>query len=303
VDTLPEVLSVQAAVDVDSAWVLLDSRAGRVAVVSDDPEKTIVRFGREGDGPGELQTPSFLAVSYGQVGVLEARGDRLVRFDLSGRVLGPVGLTDVGCAFGPGQALLGHPSGGFVVVRSCTGMDGGMRGLYQHVGVEGDVDLLLDLPLQSGNRFDPFRVPVVAVVGEKLLAGTLSEGCLWPLDAPSGRGDADALCMPSDERLPLPDSIRIRLEALAVQTSRVGRRLEMPDFLPTFIEVRPSAVGPLLRVPLPNGREALDLLDPGGERTRIDAPAPDAVFVGSDEILLVRDLPEGTELARIRRDG
>jgi hypothetical protein len=160
------------------------------------------------------------------------------------------------------------------------------------------VDLLLDLPLQSGSRFDPFRVPVAAVLDGTLLAGTVSEGCLWPLNRTDDHGHADAFCLPPDERPPLPDSIRIRLEALAMQASRVGRRLEIPDLLPAFIEVRSSAAGPLLRVPLPNGREALDLLHPGGWRTRIDPPMSDAVFVGREEILLV-----GTELAWVRRDG
>jgi len=303
VDTLPQLLSVGAAVDVDSGWVLLDPRARQVVVLPNDPESLPLRFGREGDGPGELQSPSFLAVSGDQVGVLEARGDRLVRFDLSGRVLGPVGLTDGGCAFGPGQSLLGHPSGGFVVVRTCTGMDGSMRGLYQRVGPEGDVDLLLDLALQPGGRFDPFRVPVAAVLDGTLLAGTLSDGCLWPLDPESDGEESITLCVPTSERLPLPDSIRIRLEALAVQASRVGRRLEMPDFLPTFIEVRSSTAGPLLSIPSARGPEALDLLGPGGGRTRFEVSAPNASFVGRKEVLLVRDLLVGTALARIRRDG
>lgn len=303
VDTLSEVLSVRAAVDIDSAWVLLDSRLRQLVVLPDTPGAPILRFGREGDGPGELRNPSFMAVSGNQIGVLEARGDRLVRFDLSGENLGTALLTDPACVFGPGQALVGDPRGGFVLLRSCSGMRGSTRGIVQRVGPRGRAETILDLPLQSGNRFDPFRLPVITLMDEVLHFGLLSEGCLRPLESFVAHPAPSGICVPTDERLPVPDSIRTRLEALSIQASRVGRTLEEPDRLPPFLEVRSSSAGPLLRVPLPGGGEALDLLHTGGSRTRIEVARPDAVFVGRDEILLVDDLMVGTRLGRVRRGG
>ena len=303
IDTLPGVLSIRAAVDVDSAWVLLDSRARQLVVLPDTPKAPILRFGREGDGPGEFRDPWFMAVSGNQIGVLEARGDRLVRFDLSGQILGAALLTDPSCVFGPGQALLGDPRGGFVLLRTCSGMRGSTRGVVQRVDLLGRTETILDLPLQSGQHFDPFRLPVITHLDDVLLFGLLSEGCLRPLDSSATNTTTSGFCAPAGERLPLPDSIRARLEALATQASRVGQRLEMPEALPPFIEVRTSSAGPLLRVPLSTGGEALDLLHTGGKRTRIDAAQPDAVFVGRDEILLVEDLMVGTRLGHVHRGG
>lgn len=306
VDTFPEVLGVGHAVEIDEGWVVLDAGGRRVHVIPDAPTAPLRSFGREGDGPGELRFPSRVAVSGSQIGVLEARGDRLVRYGRDGTVHGPVSLVHEACGFGPARALLESPGGGFLVLRSCTAPDGRTRALLLEVDVDGRVRVRENRLLQSlrSDAVDPYATPVVAVLEGGTYLGLLSDGCLSPVaDDRQGASGRAPLCASADPRVPLPDSTRARFEALAERMEAIGGTVAIPDALPPFTDVRTTRAGVVLQVPLPDGRQALDLLRDGGRRTRFLADAPRGTFIGRRHLLLVRDLMEGTELAWMERDG
>ncbi|HZD06168.1 MAG TPA: hypothetical protein VE173_14755 [Longimicrobiales bacterium] len=306
IDTLESILSVTDAVELDTAWAVLDARAHRIHVVPDRPGAPVLHVGREGDGPGEMRDPAYLAVSGKQMAALERRGDRLVRFDRNGEVLGPVSLGHPTCGFGPAQSLAGDPSGGFLALRTCIGADRRSRALLLRVAPDGRVEVLANQPLQSlvNDEVDPFAVPVAAVLGGARYLGVLAEGCLVRLDPDPGTGAPGSVCTPEDERVALPDSVRQRYEALAGKMARAGGRLAIPRWLPPFGRVRTSPAGVVLSVPLSGGGGALDLVDPRGRRTRF-VPEADgvAVFIGRRHVLVGRDLMKGAELVWTPLDG
>lgn len=307
-DTFPEVLSAGHAVEIDGGWLLLDPAARRVHVVPDDPAASLRTFGREGDGPGELRQPYRIALSATTIGVVEATGDRLVRFGLDGTVLGPVQLVQPTCGFGPAGALVPVPpasGGGFLVLRSCTGVDGSMRALVLAVASDGRVRVVEDHPLQSlrTGAMDPYATPVIAALDGSVYLGVLSDGCLSRVAGLGEEGTSTSLCAPAPAGIPLPDSVRAGFEALAEKMRRIGGDVAIPDVLPPFTDVRTVRAGIVLQVPLADGRDALDLVESGARRTRFSVDVPGATFIGRRHVLLARALVQGTELTWVEWDG
>lgn len=305
VDTFVTVLSAGHAVETDDAWLLLDPVARKIHVVADDPSVALRSFGREGDGPGELRRPLRVALSGSTLAVLEAEGDRLVRFALDGTVVGPVSLVRESCPFGPAAGLAPVSDGGFVVLRSCTGMDGATRALVLGVDPDGHVRVVEDRRLQGlrTEPVDPYATPALLELGGTPYLGTLSGGCLLRLAGFRGRKAPRGLCAVRGSGVPLPDPVRADLEALAEKMRAIGGRVAIPERLPPFTGVRTTPAGPVLEVPLPEGRTALDLVEEGGQRIRFLAEAPGATWVGRRHLLLARVLMGGTELVWVRRDG
>jgi hypothetical protein len=317
VDTLAPVLSVGDAVEFAGGWALLDPRARQVHLLG--PGGELRSFGREGEGPGEMEMPVRLDVDGAVLGVVEAGGHRLVRYDTAGSILAPVSLSVRACMFGPALGVRAAPTGGFVVLRTCTGFGGSTEAVLLGIDPEGAVRVVVRRRLHDPARgLDPFAIPILARAGDTLYLGTLAEGCLHPVDlggvgptppdpvaspgAAATPESAAPLCAATGPPVRLPRADRERLAVMGARFEEAGRTLEIPRHLPRFTEVHHGPRRPAFRVPLEPEREALDLVGRRGERIRIELPVdPPGIFIGSDHLLIARELAGGTEVRRLER--
>lgn len=139
------------------------------ALLDSNGRSALHRFGREGQGPGELGSSLSVRESAGEIAILDAENRQMHRYSVQGEVLGSshVSLDGMGR-----KSLPAVEGGGFLAEVLYLEEDHWYRALVQ-VGAEGTVAPLARLPEPSDDaavgRIQQGRV-VWTVVGRNLVA-------------------------------------------------------------------------------------------------------------------------------------
>lgn len=263
-----------------AGWVLLDRSEGEVLVLDPTGHPTR-RFGRRGQGPGELERPLDVALADdGTVAVLDASGLRLDLFPPTG-VPRRVPLAADGCTGTFGDDVVHHDDGWWVIRRCFQGPNADLE--VVRVPLAGPPVRAERRALTRMNT-DPHLVPLLVATDQGLFAGSNLAPCLDPV----GR-DGARLCLPQPARAPIPDTTSARLFGdLERRAAAVGLDLEIPTHYPALIEARSRPRGPVVRAIRPDGSAAW--AEEAGDTLRILEPGGDArVEPGHDGWLLLRD--------------
>jgi hypothetical protein len=297
VHILPEVLSVQDAVEGEIGWVILDRRLGKVHVL--DPVEGLVRsWGRLGDGPGELRRPVALALQDTILWILNQGGISLERFSTRSGHLARRRIRGGGCTVGLAKQLIPLPEGILALLRTCPPLVPGPGTAYvERVDTTGWVTSVAKLPLgQPGSRrIHPLREALSSAWEGGLLLGTGDAPCLAKLTIEGVL--AGHLCLPAYDPVPIPDEGRDDLRGRTGALIRLGfLPVDLPEAMPWFDRLFRVPQGIVVR--RIRGLEARDLLFLSTEGTifRVDALVGSDTFVGSRTLIRVRDLMQGTEI-------
>jgi hypothetical protein len=274
-----------------AGWALLDRGAGEVQLL-DPLGAPTARFGRRGEGPGELARPMHIALGDdGSVGVLDASGRHLDVFPTPtgpARRL-PLPAEDCPGSFGDALARSGDT---WLVARRCFA---GPRADLEvwRVPTTGSATRAVRRVLTSMNT-DPYLVPLLIASEGAVYAGSNLEACLPSLD-----GSADR-CLPRGPAVPIPDSTAQRLfGTLARRAAAVGIDLAIPTHYPGVVDVRPRAGDLAVRTVLANGRDAWAIAE--GDTLRTLEPTNGArVEPGHRGWLLLRDDGAGLRIWVVR---
>jgi hypothetical protein len=294
---LPEVLSVEDAVEWQGKWILLDRRMGKVHFV--EPSAGLLNsWGRKGPGPGELQDPTALAVQDSTLWVLNQRGFVLDRFSLSDGFEERHGLSGGGCAFGLSKGLASSPTGGLLSLRICPAkLPGPGTAWVEELSSDGTLRPLVSLPLgdPGSRRLHFLREPALAAGPHTLFLGTWDAPCIGQLDY---RGSfLGSACLPEFRRPLTPTADRTRLENRFRQLDRLGLLpIEVPEHLPWYDRLFATARGLVVRRIRGEEERDLLLLLEGEESSVTDLLFPESTFVGEETILTARDLLQGTRI-------
>jgi hypothetical protein len=293
--TLPQVLSVQDALEGDSLWVLLDARSGRLHFIH--PRQGWLRSsGRKGEGPGELLDPVALAFSGSSLWVLNQRGLTLDQFTLDGTFQQRRRLRGGACLAGMARGLDGLEDGGLLLLRVCPAtLPGPGTAWLEILAPTGELTPLLSLPLGTpgSRRLHLLRQPVMASDGRRVHLGTLDMPCLVDLTVAGSR--AGHRCLPDYSRAPAPEEDREKLERRFRGLPSMGfLPMEVPDRLPWYdrLFALPEGVG-VLRIEGYETRELVYLGD-DGEAGILNARLPANTYVGRTTILLAEDRIQGS---------
>lgn len=298
-DTLRDVFSIADATQLDGDWLLLDSRSSTVTRIGPG-SRPIWQAGRQGDGPGETELPRWMAVSDTIVAVLEASGERLVRYSIDGAVLEPVRLGGPDCGFGPAAGLAPGNDGAFYVLRSCVRLDMTQVAVVSRVGPEGRSTLSGEVALGSPTGpFRPFRAPVLGILLDVPYLGLLSDGCLRPLEPGSLGIEPPDVCLDIEATPMVHDTLRDQLERRGAALRERGITLIVPERMPPFTSARRGGTGLVLTVPVPDGGDALDVVLEDRTRVRILVDHAATTHVGATEVLLAGEALSGSTVRRV----
>jgi hypothetical protein len=224
------VLSVEAAVERDGFWYVVDPRGHRIHVV-DSTGAPVHSFGQRGRGPGEFITPMTIARNATHTFVAEMGRADISVFDAGGtfvrylRVRGP-------CAQG-NVAAMGTSGSTLYVLRRCVELPARIR---LQVERSSDARILAvwnavadTTPVVSRASL-PIHVPVMAVSETRLIIGDGTSACLKAIHLPDGSPQGTR-CFSEVPRRPLPEEEKQRLNA------RWGGRIAVPDSLPRVMAV------------------------------------------------------------------
>ncbi len=294
---MPEVLSVEDAVEWEGGWVLLDRRLGRLHFVGIQ-EGLARSLGGKGQGPGELLDPVALALADTLLWVLNRRGLLLDRFDEDTGFVERREIRGGGCLVGLAKKIVSLGSGPPLLLRFCPpSLPGPGTVWVEQLSEEGWLTPILSLRLgdAGSRRLHLAREPVLTGGVGSFFLGTWDAPCLAEFDAkgrPLGRR-----CVPTYPRPRTDDSQKNRLETRFRSIEKLGLLpLEVPDHLPWYDGAFATTRGLVVRrIRSPEERDLVLLLSDGGS-IRLDHIFPTNTFVGEETILATQDLLQGTRV-------
>jgi hypothetical protein len=294
---LPEVLSVEDAVEWNDGWILLDRRLGKIHFLS--ASSGLVRsLGRDGVGPGELKDPVALAVEDSLIWIVNQRGAVLDRFSITEGFQDRHRILGGGCLVGLTKGLGALPEHGLFLLRVCPAtLPGPGTASVDRLQLEGSLSPFLSLPLgRSGSRrLHLLRHPALAAGGKSLFLGTWDTPCIAEFDR--GGTLIGRRCLPEYARPATPEEERSGLEGRLKRITEMGfLPLEIPEYLPWFDRVFATSSGIAVRRVRGEHERDLVLLPPEGGSSVTDLLFPANTFVGDRSILAVRDLLQGTQI-------
>ena len=303
--SLPSVLSVTDADFGGATWFVLDRRGRRVHRV-DEAGTLLGSFARHGNGPGELSSPTALAVHRDRVAVADRGFVRL--YDFSGAHIADRRHAVVGC-FALRIADLESVSQGLLVLATCTSPVQGIMAMVLLAEDGGDLLPRASIsPLGHGIVADLSFQPVVSGYPGGFVFGNADADCLGVYDMAARQ--TGSVCHSWLERVPVS---RRQAEALKDQlmpaANAVGARVAVPRRLPPFERVFDLADGRLAYsapVPVEEG-EAGDarifrLVTRGeadGEQVLL-APPASALFASGESVLAAWEAIDGVRVATYR---
>lgn len=244
-DDLPRFTAAPSAVpglelvrDFDAAGdvlYLLDPYQARVVILrmAADGMVPVGGFGRRGSGPGELQTPTGVAVSPARDRVLVADGPLLHHFSGTGQFVRTIRVT-APCEFGrPRVAVLQdgvllegvcHRNGQLQAVLLWSGDLTNFREIAHDVRLSDDGSVNL-LAATSG----------LSDGGSHHLFGVGGTDCLYRVEA-AGGPTVTAVCTPPGERFSLTLTPEMEQMARGLRARRPGFAMTWPAVYPTYQE-------------------------------------------------------------------
>jgi len=295
--TLPQVLSVEDAMEWNGDWVLLDRRLGKIHIL-DSASGSIRSMGRDGPGPGELRDPVALALEDSTLWVLNQRGLVLDRYSLKEGFKDRRRVQGGGCLVGLAKTLSVIPGTGMFVLRICPAtLPGPGTAWVEGINSLGELSPALSLPLgEPGSRRLHFlRQPAMVVGSESLFLGTWDNPCIGEFD-PSGRIKGFR-CLPAYRRPEVPAEEKSGLEKRFRRVTELGLLpIAMPDHLPWYDRVFSTYQGLVVRRVRGMEDRDLILLPPEGGSSVTGSLFPQNTFVGNETILSVQDLLQGTRV-------
>ena len=299
--TLPGVLSVEDAVEVDRGWIILDRRIGKLHFI-DNQSGLKKSVGGEGPGPGELRHPVALTVGDSLLWVLNQRGRSLDRFSLQGEFQDRRDLRGGGCLVGLAEELHFLPQEGLISLRVCPAtLPGPGTAFLERLGPDGTLTVEVALPLgeRGSRKLHLLRQPTASASHGTLYLGTWDAPCIAVLPSAVGttRGISHYRCLPDFERAKAPEAERSRIASRFQRLSDLGfLPVEVPERFPWFDKVFSISGGLVVRRILTEEERDLVLLSPGGLPQVSDRVFPANTFVGEETVLTSRDLLQGTEI-------
>jgi hypothetical protein len=263
-----------------AGWALLDRSAGEIQTL-DPAGAPVLRFGRRGQGPGELSRPLHIGLDPdGVVAVLDASGRHLDVFPPASRPAVRVFLPAEDCPGSFGDEVL-HHAGAWWVARRC--FEGARSDLeLVRVSATHEVSVEARATLTRTNT-DPHLTPLLVPSGGELFVGSNRAPCL---DAVAGD---DRLCLPRPTAFPIPDSTAERMFGdLGRRAAAAGIDLDLPTHYPALVGVRARRRGPAVRTIRADGEDAWAVQE--ADTLRLLLPRPGGrVEPGEDAWLLLRD--------------
>jgi hypothetical protein len=298
---LPEVLSVEDAVEVNGGWILLDRRLGKLHFL-DNTSGLLESVGGEGPGLGELRSPVALAAGGSFLWVLNQQGQSLDRFSLQGEFQDRRGVHGGGCLVGLAEELHYIPQKGLILLRICPAtLPGPGTAFLEKLDPAGTLTVEVALPLgESGSRrLHLLRHPTASATAEHLFLGTWDTPCIavLPLTGGATRGVSGHRCLPDFVRAKAPETDRSKMEIRFQRLSEWGfLPMVVPDRYPWFDRIFSTSRGLIVRRILEEEERDLVLLGPHEGSRVSDMVFPEDTFVGEETILAARDLLQGTEI-------
>src|SRR5688572_18446708 len=172
------VLSVEAAVEWDGLWYVVDARGHRIHVV-DSTGTPLHSFGQRGRGPGEFSTPMTVARSATHTFVAEMGRADISVFDAGGQFVRYLRVRGT-CAQG-NVAAMGTSGNTLYVLRRCVELPARLR---LQVERSSDASILAvwnavaDTTPVTSRASLPIHVPVMAVSDTRLIMGDGTNACL-----------------------------------------------------------------------------------------------------------------------------
>jgi hypothetical protein len=295
--TLPQVLSVEDALERDGVWVLLDRRGGKVHFFH--PDRGLLRtMGRRGPGPGELDDPMAMALRDTTLWILNQRGMVLDRFSLASGFQARRRTQGGGCLVGLAKRLVATATGDLIQLRVCPAtLPGPGTAWIEEVSSEGLLSPMVSMPLgEPGSRRIHFvRQPEIVGGSASLFLGTWDTPCFMELG--QGGQTRGSRCLPDHSRPPTPEGERSKLESRFRGITGLGLLpMEVPDYLPWYDRIFFTSQGLVVRRVRGLEERDLVLLPPVGSPSITDRVFPEVTFVGETTLLAVRDLFQGTQL-------
>jgi len=295
--TLPQVLSVEDAVEWKGGWILLDRRLGKVHILDID-SGSVRSMGREGPGPGELKDPVALALEDSVLWVLNHRGLVLDQFSVEEGFRDRRRVQGGGCLVGLAKKLSVIPGKGIFVLRICPAtLPGPGTAWVEGINPDGALSPALSLPLgEPGSRRLHFlRQPAMVAGSEGLFLGTWDNPCIGEFD-PTGEPQGFR-CLPAYLRPELPADEKAGLQKRFRRVTELGLLpITVPDHLPWYDRVFSTSKGLVVRRVRGMEERDLILLPPEGGSSVTDSLFPQNTFVGVETILAVQDLLQGTRV-------
>ena len=224
------VLSVEAAVERDGFWYIVDARGHRIHVI-DSTGTPLHSFGQRGRGPGEFNTPMTVARTGAYTFVAEMGRADISVFDAGGRFMRYLRVRGP-CAQG-NVAAMGTSGSTLYVLRRCVELPARIR---LQVERSSDARILAvwnavaDTTPVTSRASLPIHVPVMAVNNSRLIIGDGTNACLKAVHLPDGAPEGTR-CFSEVPRRPLPENEKQRLNA------RWRGRIAVPDSLPRMMAV------------------------------------------------------------------
>lgn len=294
---LPEVLSVQDAVEWENGWILLDARLGKLHFLHPS-EGLTESWGGRGEGPGELLSPVAIELQDTILWVLNRSGLALDRFSIHSGYRARKRIQGGGCMVGLARSLFSLGDGALAFLRTCPPLIPGPGSAFVEVlDTTGWASSLLELPLGNpgSRRIHPFRTPVVASWQGGLLLGTGDAPCIRELR--SNGVPEDLRCLPRYDRPEVPEHEREAFESRFGGISKLGfQPIEVPDVLPWYDQLFSTGRGLLVRRIAGNEEGELVLLPREGSPVILGSVFSGPVWVGERTMILARDLMQGTEI-------
>ena len=305
--SLPSVLSATDADFGGSTWFVLDRRARRIHRFS-ETGALLGHFARQGDGPGELSSPTALAVHRDRVAVADRGFVRL--YDFAGTHVADQRHAIDGC-FAPRIANLDSVSLGLLILVQCTNPVRGMNAMAFLARDDGGVRMRASVaPPGRGIVADLGFQPVMSAHPAGFVFGNADAECLGVYDLTARRTGRE--CHGWLKRTPLSKREADALKEQIMPAARaVGARVIVPLRLPPFERVFDLPDGRLAyRVPVPVGEgeegtgddhifRLVTQGEAGGEQA-LPTPAASALFVSGNSVLAAWDAPDGVRIATYR---
>jgi hypothetical protein len=291
---IQEVTSATTALQLTDGWVVLDRRSQQL-VFLDASVRLRKRAVGAGAGPGELDGAASLALLGSRLAVLDTNGWRLDLFSTDGDHVERVVLSVPECGSAPVGKVVGGAAS-LILLRRCLKRDGSTTALIERLDGAGRRDVVEERAygdVRSG-RFDLLRAPLLAGVEGRLYLAIAPERCADLVG--DGADPSAGVCYPEMETPPLPDSVREQMQALAPRMRALGLTVETAERYPPFTDLLEVGGHLAFEVPLVEGGRAIDVVR-GDALERILLPDGAQVFFGRDEVLIARDLLEGTAFA------
>ncbi|MBT8336886.1 MAG: hypothetical protein KJO11_09800, partial [Gemmatimonadetes bacterium] len=278
--TLLPPFEADAVAHSSAGWALLDRTAGEILRL-DGAGDPIARFGRRGEGPGELSRPLHIGLDRrGTVAVLDASGRHLDIFPTASRPAVRVSLPAAGCPGSFGDAVVHFEDAWWVARRCFEGPRSELEIVRANATGAADVEARTTLTRMNT---DPHLTPLLVASGGELFMGSNRDPCLTAV------GGGARLCLPRPPAIAIADTTADRMFGdLGRRAAAVGIDLELPTHYPGLVAARSRASGPALRTIRADGSDAWAVVE--SDTMRVLVPVPGGrVEPGETNWLLLRD--------------